>query len=80
MYKVRKEATIWIVVIFLLSMGIANAEPKSNIISEKINGAVVVVTDFVGSEIDKTKEYQKKSWASAKLQLSDLLKKIGLVE
>ena len=80
MYKVRKEATIWIVVIFLLSMGIANAEPKSNIISEKINGAVVVVTDFVGLEIDKTKEYQKKSWASAKLQLSDLLKKIGLVK
>ena len=80
MYKVRKEATIWIVVIFLLSMGIANAEPKSNIISEKINGAVVVVTDFDNFEIDKTKEYQKKSWASAKLQLSDLLKKVGLVK
>ena len=52
MNKVRKEATLWIVVIFLLSMGIAKAEPKSNIVFEKVNGAVVTVTDFVNSEID----------------------------
>ena len=80
MYKVKKEATLWIVIIFLLSMGIANSEPKSNMIADKFNGAVLTVTNFVGSEIDKTKEYQKKSWASAKLQLSDLLKKLGLVK
>ena len=58
MNKARKEATLWIVVIFLLSMGIAKAEPKSNIVFEKVNGAVVTVTDFVNYEIDKTKKHQ----------------------
>ena len=80
MNKVRKEATLWIVVIFLLSMGIAKAEPKSNIVFEKVNGAVVTVTDFVNYEIDKTKKYQAKKWTNTKTQLSDLLKKIGLVK
>ena len=31
-------------------------------------------------EKSKTIEYQKKSWKSAKLQINDLLKKIGLVK
>ena len=38
------------------------------------------VTNFLESEKSKTIEYQKKSWKSARLQINDLLKKIGLVK
>ena len=64
-----------------LLIGTAEACPtdkaKNTLNLEKVT---IKVANFLESEKSKTIEYQKKSWKSAKLQINDLLKKIGLVK
>ena len=52
----------------------------ANPVEDKINNTINVITTWASDEKAKTIEYQKKSWASAKKQLTDLLSKIGLVK
>ena len=64
-----------------LLIGTAEACPtdkqKNTLNLDKVT---IKVTNFLESEKSKTIEYQKKSWKSARLQINDLLKKIGLVK
>ena len=48
----------------------------ANPVSDTVNS----ITNWASDEKAKTIEYQKKSWASAKKQLTDLLSKFGLVK
>tara|TARA_Y100000590_G_scaffold123976_1_gene141796 strand:+ start:295 stop:510 length:216 start_codon:yes stop_codon:yes gene_type:complete len=70
----RKLLTIIALSAFL--SGVAYAEPKGNVIADKINA----VGAFVNSEIEKTKEFQKKNWAMMKTDITKLFQKIGLVK
>ena len=56
-------------VVILLSLSMANAEEKT--ITPKEFGTAIAETpgkivNFISSEVDKTKEYQKNSWAEMK--------------
>ena len=51
-----------LVAVIFISMNMANAEDKKLSINELPNK----VGNFVNGEIEKTKEYQKKTWAEAK--------------
>ena len=51
-----------LVAVIFISMSMANAEDNKLSINEIPNK----VGNFVNSEIEKTKEYQKKTWAEAK--------------
>mgnify|MGYP003125871305 FL=1 len=56
-------------VVILLSLSMANAEEKK--ITPKEFGTAIAETpgkivNFISSEVDKTKEYQKNSWAEMK--------------
>jgi len=69
-----------IIALSALLSGVARAEPKVDVISEKFNGAVSTVSNFVNSEIDKTKKFQKENWVMMKADLRTLLVNIGLVK
>ena len=69
-----------IIALSALLSGVARAEPKMDVISEKFNGAVSTVSNFVNSEIDKTKKFQKENWVMMKADLRTLLVNIGLVK
>ena len=58
-----------IIAVILLSLNMANAEEKT--ITPKEFGTAIAETpgkivNFISSEVDKTKEYQKNSWAEMK--------------
>ena len=57
-------------VVILLSMSMANADEKKTITPKEFATAVSEVPgkfgDFIKGEVDKTKEYQAKSWADMK--------------
>ena len=55
---------------FLLITGIAKAD---------VSEVGTKVSNFVKSEVSKTKEYQKKSWAKTKEDFASLVKKFGLL-
>ena len=69
------KKTIAVVVISLgLSVG-ALADDKTYTIQDTINTVSqipVKVADHISMEIDKTKEFQKKSWNDGKIQLVNL--------
>lgn len=57
------------IAVILLSLNMANAEEKT--ITPKEFGTAIAETpgkivNFISSEVDKTKEYQKNSWAEMK--------------
>ena len=58
-----------LIAVVLLSLNMANAEEKT--ITPKEFGTAIAETpgkivNFISSEVDKTKEYQKNSWAEMK--------------
>ena len=58
-----------LIAVVLLSLNMANAEEKT--ITPKEFGTAIAETPgkivkFISSEVDKTKEYQKNSWAEMK--------------
>ena len=58
-----------IIAVILISMSMANADEKT--ITPKEFGTAIAETPgkivkFISSEVDKTKEYQKNSWAEIK--------------
>ena len=58
-----------IIAVILISMSMANADEKT--ITPKEFGTAIAETpgkivNFISSEVDKTKEYQKNSWAEMK--------------
>ena len=59
-----------IVAVILISMSMANADEKKSITPKEfattISEVPTKVGNFINSEVEKTKEYQKKTWAEAK--------------
>ncbi len=58
-----------LIAVILISMSMANADEKT--ITPKEFGTAIAETpgkivNFISSEVDKTKEYQKNSWAEMK--------------
>ena len=68
---------------FLLITGIAKADEKKTITPQEFVSNVAEVPGKVGNwftgEVEKTKEYQKKSWAKTKEDFASLVKKFGLL-
>ena len=67
---------------FMLITGIAKAEDKTITPKEFVSNVAEVPSKigiwFTG-EVEKTKEYQKKSWTQTKQDFSNLVKKFGLL-
>ena len=59
-----------LVAVILISMSMANADEKKSITPKEfattISEVPTKVGNFINSEVEKTKEYQKKTWAEAK--------------
>ena len=72
MWNIKKSllfATLLVTVI-LVSMNMASADEKKTITPQEFVTNVAEVpgklVTFIGNEVDKTKEYQAKSWADMK--------------
>ena len=59
-----------LVAVILISISMANADEKKSITPKEfattISEVPTKVGNFINSEVEKTKEYQKKTWAEAK--------------
>ena len=68
--------------VFMLITGIAKSEEKTITPKEFVSNVAEVPSKvgiwFTG-EVEKTKEYQKKSWTQTKQDFSNLVKKFGLL-
>ena len=76
-------AIIFLVVVFSLQyVAETMAEEKKTITPQEFVSNVAEVPGKVGNwftgEVEKTKEYQKKSWAKTKEDFASLVKKFGL--
>ena len=81
-----KSVTLFVaslIVVILVSMSMANAEENKTITPQEFVSNVADVPGKVGNwftgEVEKTKEYQKKSWAKTKEDFASLVKKFGLL-
>jgi len=81
-----KSVTLFVaslIVVILVSMSMANAEENKTITPQEFVSNVAEVPSKVGNwftgEVEKTKEYQKKSWAKTKEDFASLVKKFGLL-
>ena len=81
-----KNVTLFVaslIVVILISMKMANAEENKTITPQEFVSNVAEVPSKVGNwftgEVEKTKEYQKKSWAKTKEDFASLVKKFGLL-
>ena len=81
-----KSVTLFVaslIVVILVSMSMANAEENKTITPQEFVSNVAEVPGKVGNwftgEVEKTKEYQKKSWAKTKEDFASLVKKFGLL-
>jgi hypothetical protein len=57
------------ILVFILITGVAKAEDKTITPQEFVSNVAEVpgkLVKFIGNEVDKTKEYQAKSWADMK--------------
>ena len=68
---------------FMLITGVAKSEEVKTITPQEFVSNVAEVPGKVGNwftgEVEKTKEYQKKSWAKTKDDFASLVKKFGLL-
>ena len=67
---------------FMLITGIAKADDKTITPQEFVSNVAEVpgkVGNWFTGEVEKTKEYQKKSWAKTKEDFASLVKKFGLL-
>ncbi len=79
--------TIWVIAVFVLGIALAsnhaNADENKTITPKEFVSNVAEVPGKVGNwftgEVEKTKEYQKKSWAKTKEDFASLVKKFGLL-
>ena len=59
-----------LVAVILISISMANADEKKSITPKEFTTTIsevpTKVGNFINSEVEKTKEYQKKTWAEAK--------------
>ena len=81
-----KSVTLFVaslIIVILISMSMANAEENKTITPKEFVSNVAEVPGKVGNwftgEVEKTKEYQKKSWANTKEDFASLVKKFGLL-
>ena len=81
-----KSVTLFVaslIVVILISMSMANAEENKTITPKEFVSNVAEVPGKVGNwltgEVEKTKEYQAKSWAKSKEDFASLVKKFGLL-
>ena len=73
-YILDNLPTIWVIAVFVLGMALAanhaNANENKSItpkeFAQNISEVPNKVGNFLTNEVEKTKEYQKKSWAEAK--------------
>ena len=79
----RLKETIMIAIAalaFMLITGIAKSEEKTITPQEFVSNVAEVpskVGNWFTGEVEKTKEYQKKSWAKTKEDFASLVKKFG---
>ena len=67
---------------FMLITGIAKSDEKTITPKEFVSNVAEVpgkVGIWFSGEVEKTKEYQKKSWAKTKEDFASLVKKFGLL-
>ena len=68
---------------YILITGVAKSEEVETITPQEFVSNVAEVPGKVGNwftgEVEKTKEYQKKSWAKTKEDFASLVKKFGLL-
>ena len=67
---------------FMLITGIAKSDEKTITPKEFVSNVAEVpgkVGNWFTGEVEKTKEYQKKSWAKTKEDFASLVKKFGLL-
>ena len=67
---------------FMLITGIAKSDEKTITPQEFVSNVAEVpgkVGNWFTGEVEKTKEYQKKSWAKTKEDFASLVKKFGLL-
>ncbi len=65
----EKIVGILAILVFMLITGVAKAEDKTITPKEFVTNVAEVpgkLVTFIGNEVDKTKEYQAKSWADMK--------------
>lgn len=73
-YLLDNLPAIWVVAVFVLGMALAanhaSADEKKTITPQEFGTAIAEtpakVANFISNEVDKTKEYQKKTWSEAK--------------
>ena len=73
-YILDNLPTIWVVAVFVLGMALAanhaNADEKKIITPQEFGTAIAEtpgkLVNFIGAEVEKTKAYQKESWAEMK--------------
>ena len=73
-YLLDNLPAIWVVAVFVLGMALAanhaSADEKKTITPQEFGTAIAEtpgkLVNFISSEVDKTKEYQKKTWSEAK--------------
>ena len=78
----EKIVGILAIAAFIMITGVAKAEDKTITPQEFVSNVAEVpgkLVKFIGNEVDKTKEYQAKSWAKTKEDFASLVKKFGLL-
>ena len=69
MTTIEKIVGILAIAAFIMITGVAKAEDKTITPQEFVSNVAEVpgkLVKFIGNEVDKTKEYQAKSWADMK--------------
>ena len=66
MWNAKSVALVVISVIAVIMLSMSMASADENKLSTTIKEMPNKVSNFVNNEVEKTKEYQKKSWAEAK--------------
>jgi len=69
MTTIEKIVGILAIAAFIMITGVAKAEDKTITPQEFVSNVAEVpgkLVKFIGNEVDKTKEYQAKSWAEMK--------------
>ena len=79
----EKIVGVLAILAFILITGVAKADDQKTITPKEFVKTVVEVPSKVGTwfngEVNKTKEYQKESWAKTKEDFASLVKKFGLL-
>ena len=81
--KLKEIVMVTIVALaFMLITGVAKSDEKTITPQEFVSNVAEVpgkVGNWFTGEVEKTKEYQKKSWAKTKEDFASLVKKFGLL-